>query len=690
MTQYLALLAALWMPGASFQPEPRYATVLVEPKAAKDHRVVEWVAEVAAPERVVVAEGQTVGDVVESACGSLGDSYLDLLRRRSIPGLPEDFTTATRFSESLEIELPGCLRLPPSQPRFAPQPRTVASGERPWDYFVEDQAGFRDFEPTRKVSARGTPASYLEAFKTLNRGYASSKVLPEGAEILVPSTPRSWVSLELGGSVETDAETLSTLSAHLAEAGQPPETILAESNEGLRIFSKLTSADLTRFGDCRDTSSVTTSRSAPFELLEVLAYDLSVLETWKDDPRGVVVVLPDTGLRSRGQSPFSAHRLEVDHDDEEGFYRRIQPHPRYENHQHGNYVGTLALGGTGLMPLLDWFRLPVRLLPSTLVHERPRHCGPGEQAPCWEHEVRPDSLSRAFDDAESKTGIVNLSIGQDKPLKQVAQILESKTDVLFVVAAGNDGEHLDDRSVYPARYGGDHEGRDNLITVAALDLDGTRAGFSNYGSSYVDIAAPGCAVPVLEHDPVQEAFRVIEASGTSFAAPQVSSTAALLRAVWPDAEAADLKRRILTSATISPLLEPDEVADRRQLHPVKALSVYQDVAEVRTEEGTRLLRGTVVQDPPVWRLCGLELHRRPSAPPNTRRKIKKIAVVPGTADSTRDLWLDYQDPAGRLDSRHCDVPEGWSIRFRDGFTGWVHELGADEVLDVVFAESPVG
>src|SRR3990167_9093760 len=63
---------------------------------------------------------------------------------------------------------------------------------------------------------------------------------------------------------------------------------------------------------------------------------------------------------------------------------------------------------------------------------------------------------------------------------------KSLYDTLFVVAAGNSGSDNNSSPTYPASYD-----LDNIISVAATDQNDNLAAFSNYGSSSVDVAAPG-------------------------------------------------------------------------------------------------------------------------------------------------------------------------------------------------------
>jgi len=70
-------------------------------------------------------------------------------------------------------------------------------------------------------------------------------------------------------------------------------------------------------------------------------------------------------------------------------------------------------------------------------------------------------------------------------VKDAISYAETK-GVLFVAAAGNDGDNTDATAHYPSSY--DHP---NILSVAAVDQDGNLASFSNYGATTVDLGAPG-------------------------------------------------------------------------------------------------------------------------------------------------------------------------------------------------------
>ncbi len=113
--------------------------------------------------------------------------------------------------------------------------------------------------------------------------------------------------------------------------------------------------------------------------------------------------------------------------------------------------------------------------------------------------------------------------------------------ILLVASAGNG--HGDHRlaPVYPAALE-----RPNLIAVGALDRDGRPATWSSEGAFTVDLFAPGEGIYTTDLD-----GRYATVAGTSFAAPLVTGTLALLRAADPGADAARLRAALL--AGVRPL-----------------------------------------------------------------------------------------------------------------------------------------
>ncbi len=153
----------------------------------------------------------------------------------------------------------------------------------------------------------------------------------------------------------------------------------------------------------------------------------------------------------------------------------------------------------------------------------------------------------------------------DRNFFRGAIALQQDANILFVAAAGNGSpfrgpKNLDDptQAVYPAAFSRE---LDNVITVASTDTQDQLAGFSNFGRNTVHLAAPGVDIvgaiarppgsPVAAYDSAYERL-----SGTSFAAPAVAATAALIwsRESSANARFDEVKRAILYSTDRQPQL----------------------------------------------------------------------------------------------------------------------------------------
>ena len=106
--------------------------------------------------------------------------------------------------------------------------------------------------------------------------------------------------------------------------------------------------------------------------------------------------------------------------------------------------------------------------------------------------------------------------------------------IFFVAAAGNSSTST---LSYPAGYD-----LPNVISVASLDSNGNLSGFSNFGSTWVDLAAPGGGIYSTLPDNTYGTY-----SGTSMAAPHVTGGLALMAAAQPTATMAQLKQALMES-----------------------------------------------------------------------------------------------------------------------------------------------
>jgi subtilisin family serine protease len=156
--------------------------------------------------------------------------------------------------------------------------------------------------------------------------------------------------------------------------------------------------------------------------------------------------------------------------------------------------------------------------------------------------------------------VINASFGKKLSpnaswVQEALQYAAAK-DVLFVHAAGNDGVNLDDPA--NSNYPNDQYSQmpspmnDNYLTIGALTPNyGPEmvASFSNYGKQTVDIFAPGDEIySTLPSD--SYGFE----GGTSMAAPAVAGMAAVIRSLYPQLSAVQVKRVILDSGLNVPLL----------------------------------------------------------------------------------------------------------------------------------------
>jgi subtilisin family serine protease len=85
--------------------------------------------------------------------------------------------------------------------------------------------------------------------------------------------------------------------------------------------------------------------------------------------------------------------------------------------------------------------------------------------------------------------VVNASISGPSSGQVVSDAIAGAPGTLFVFAAGNENNNNDTNPQYPCGYS-----PANIVCVAATDADDDRAGFSNYGASAVDLAAPGTTI----------------------------------------------------------------------------------------------------------------------------------------------------------------------------------------------------
>ena len=154
-------------------------------------------------------------------------------------------------------------------------------------------------------------------------------------------------------------------------------------------------------------------------------------------------------------------------------------------------------------------------------------------------------------DNANPADVINMSFGGAGFSQSMQDAIHDAVDAgaIVVAAAGNLG--VDAKGDSPA-------GLDGVITVGAVDLTGIIASYSNYGD-VVALMAPGGS-PLRDPSTgapegvlstielVGSGFTYTYYAGTSQAAPFVTGTVALMRAVHPHMAAAEAKRLLQSSA----------------------------------------------------------------------------------------------------------------------------------------------
>jgi thermitase len=137
--------------------------------------------------------------------------------------------------------------------------------------------------------------------------------------------------------------------------------------------------------------------------------------------------------------------------------------------------------------------------------------------------------------------VINMSFSMSSPSNELKHAVDhaSAQGAICVASAGNQGQSV---AAYPASW-------NNVIGVASTTNDDRRSSFSNYGSNLVWVAAPGEGVITTYPFGTYAA-----AWGTSFSAPLVSGTVALLLDLRPGLTAAQASTAVGRALPLGPEL----------------------------------------------------------------------------------------------------------------------------------------
>jgi type VII secretion-associated serine protease mycosin len=215
---------------------------------------------------------------------------------------------------------------------------------------------------------------------------------------------------------------------------------------------------------------------------------------------------------------------------------------------HGTSVAALIAGsrddGQGVIGLAPDARiLPVRVLDSANQYRDPL--------------VVADAIVWAVDHGAR---VINLSLGSERSDPALAEAIDYAfaRDVVVVACAGNMVPNASSPIWHPAREPG-------VIAVSGLGTDGKAWSGSLIGKETV-LAAP--AAHLMGAKP--KGYELVQ--GTSFAAPLVSATAALVRSRYPHMSAANVVQRLITTARDAGLRGRDSRYGFGIVDPVAALT----------------------------------------------------------------------------------------------------------------------
>ncbi len=248
--------------------------------------------------------------------------------------------------------------------------------------------------------------------------------------------------------------------------------------------------------------------------------------------------------------------------------------------------------------------------------------------------------------AEHGASVINLSLGSPEISELLQSAIEDarKRGILVVAAVGNDNDEKFPQ--FPSNLA-------DVLAVAAIELSGAKANFSNFGV-HVDVCAPGSKLVSAYPGSHEESFAVW--SGTSFAAPLAAAEAALIFSADPNNP--DVKKLIEDTAQSIDTLNPGFAGKlgKGRIDPLNALQTINssDAARPVNENyaQTALLAGALPEARGIASIIFSDA-----------RQVFRLEAYNLSVRTTYKLFIDGKDIS--LESAHAQqsVSPLGSIRF---------------------------
>lgn len=162
--------------------------------------------------------------------------------------------------------------------------------------------------------------------------------------------------------------------------------------------------------------------------------------------------------------------------------------------------------------------------------------------------------------------VINCSFGKTANeggnlIPDTLRYIHEKFGTLVVAAAGNEYRELTVQApAFPASF--DNE---NLLVVASTDKKGKKSSFSNFSTTFVDVAAPGDHILSTYTSGGWDYL-----DGTSMASPNAAGVAAEIISLYPHLTDLQVKQLIMDTVVVTPLWQ-DKVMSKGRINLKNAL-----------------------------------------------------------------------------------------------------------------------